>query len=56
MGNQLAVDLAFAYASGDEQAVLRAEVNDNDGFTLSAGQNLAGRRRLLTPQFLGNPR
>ncbi len=36
VGQQLAVDAAFAHAAGDQQAVLGAEVEDDDGFADAA--------------------
>lgn len=54
MGHQLTIDLAFTYPSGNEQAVLRAKVNNDYGFTPGNGDSFARWRWLLTAEFLGN--
>jgi len=54
VGDQFTVYLALTNPAGDKQAVLGTKIDNDYGFTLSTGQSLAGRRRLLTPQFLGN--
>jgi len=54
MRYQLAVYLALSYSSGDKQAVLRAEINDDYGFTFGTRHSLLYLQRLLATQLLGN--
>ncbi len=52
MADEFAVNIQLTNAPGDEQAILGAEVNDNDGFLLASKFGLGGNR-LLTGDFLG---
>ena len=54
MGHEFTVDLALSYATGDEQAVLGAKINNNDGFPLGTRNSFAGWRWLLSTQLLGD--
>jgi hypothetical protein len=54
MRHQLAVHLALADAAGYQQVVLGAEIKDDDGLALGAGNGFFGSRRLLAADFLGN--
>jgi len=54
MGDQLTIYLALAHPSGNEQAILRAKVNDDYRLTLGFGDSFLWRRRQLTGDLLGN--
>ena len=54
MGYQFAIYLKFTYPSGNQHAVLRAEVDDNNGFTFRFSDRLFSFNRLLAGLLLGN--
>lgn len=54
MGHKLAVDMEFTNAAGDEERVLRAEVDDDDSLALGGGNGRDGSYRALAGLLLGN--
>ena len=46
--------MIFAYSAGDEQAVLRAEINDNYNLALKLGYYFSSGNGLFTGYLLGD--